>query len=139
MKKWIVIMVLFLSGCASTQKIADECGYRVDTSLSTEEIFSKPGLVDLYTRVNGHPPPEGYDTFGLARGAMTESGSVDVFKVMYNINYDGMIHDGASEGSAAWTAKMAGKSYRSNAWGAGYDKSVCPRQKELTNQAALIQ
>ena len=24
MKKWIVIMVLFLSGCASAQKIADE-------------------------------------------------------------------------------------------------------------------
>jgi len=38
-----------------------------------------------------------------------------------------------------WTAKMAGKSYRSNAWGAGYDKSVCPRQKALTNQAALVQ
>jgi len=139
MNKWIVIMVLFLSGCASTQKISDECGYRVDTSLNTEEIFSQSELTALYAQINGHQPPEGYDIFNLAREGITESGTVDVFKVMYNINYDGMIHDGASEGSAAWTAKMAGKSYRSNAWGAGYDKSVCPRQKALTNPAALVQ
>jgi len=69
----------------------------------------------------------------ITKGTITESGSIDVFLIVKNINREIYINNGGSQKAAEDIANLAVKSFRVGLWQSG--NSICPYQVNLAKKS----